>query len=913
MISDFLNNCEPEQANSLENPPSWITEFREKLEKDEEEYGKWTKVGSGGREQEKDDADLEAGIYGFWKQCRDVEFLSAPPAQPLAVSIPNPGSSNVWSMSPTERHRLAAYWEADLRSMAYKSNAFEFKILESRYQRACANYKNVKDETRRRILSNANLIGCTTTGAASLVSLLKTVGPKVLMVEEAGQVLESHIIAALVPSVEHFISIGDPKQLHPTLANYSLSMDSQHGRKFYKFDRSLMERLADSGWPMSQINVQRRMRPSISHFPRTILYPKLEDHPIVKSYPPVQGMEKDVYFFTHTHPEDSEQQDSVSKSNKFEVDMIKDLVLYFLKQGVYNGTGDIAVLCAYLGQVQKVREALRDLMAAVSVDERDEYELFKQGERVDDIFDQVFVGRRIRLGTVDTFQGNEAKIVIISLVRNSGQFEEGHGSIGFLKSSNRINVALSRAKHGMFILGNASNLRQNPTWKTILDDMEAHDQIGDRFSIVCHRHPNRKIVITEPGQLNTESPEGGCLLPCDDYLPCGHTCPSVCHPDEDLHDRLECYRPCTRNKCPRGHPCPLLCYKYCGQCMSPIYDVTLPCGHIAKTISWYNTLRNMLALLTVNFSHELDNLRLVECTEIVEKRLLHCEHTAMMACFEDPGKASCEAICDSAMTCCSRSCNAKCFQCQKLSIPPDAPVPAGIIPRVRHESHPCDRILKCQHVCGLDCSPNHNCNGQCGQPCRQQCSPRGYHACPKACWETCSPCTEPCLWTCPHIACPVPCGSVCSRLPCDELCTNTLACGHPCPSVCGEPCPQQACPVCLPADRQADVIDLILGKTLAEFDPSTGDIRERLITLQCGHLFTVETLDDHCGMSAHYEIGPKGEFLDVKAPPITHRMPPCCPTCQGPITALRYGRVIKRANLDILEQNAASTISTLNV
>lgn len=62
-----------------------------------------------------------------------------------------------------------------------------------------------------------------------------------------------------------------------------------------------------------------------------------------------------------------------------QVDMIRDLVLYFLKQGPYDGDGDIAVLCAYLGQLQKVRAALRDLEVSVSVDERDEEQLELMG------------------------------------------------------------------------------------------------------------------------------------------------------------------------------------------------------------------------------------------------------------------------------------------------------------------------------------------------------------------------------------------------------------------------------------------------------------------------------------------------------------------------------------------------------
>ena len=76
--------------------------------------------------------------------------------------------------------------------------------------------------------------------------------------------------------------------------------------------------------------------------------------------------------------------------------MIRDLVMYFLKQGAYDGAGDIAVLCAYLGQLQKVRAALRDLKIAVSVDERDEEQLERTGLAVDDIgFVQVQVSRHV--------------------------------------------------------------------------------------------------------------------------------------------------------------------------------------------------------------------------------------------------------------------------------------------------------------------------------------------------------------------------------------------------------------------------------------------------------------------------------------------------------------------------------------
>jgi len=101
-----------------------------------------------------------------------------------------------------------------------------------------------------------------------------------------------------------------------------------------------------------------------------------------------------------------------------------------------------------------------------------------------------------------------------------------------------------------------------------------------------------------------------------------------------------------------------------------------------------------------------------------------------------------------------------------------------------------------------------------------------------------------------------------------------------------------------------------MQRKLAEIDLSSEDISERLIKLACGHVFTVETLDGHCNMSEYYEIDLMGVFTATKAPPVNYQTPPSCPTCRGPITALRYGRVTKRANLDILEQNVASKMSS---
>ncbi|KAH9987464.1 AAA domain-containing protein [Russula compacta] len=254
----FLDFQYPQHADSLREPPFWIAEVFRRITEDEKENGEWTQVSKGKKANQ--DPEI-TGIYGFWKNGGDIEFIQSPstskskgdggvdPRQAffeelsfsgMMPSIP-PGqrslenlitsTSDVWSMSLSERKCLAQSWEDDMRRAAYEINLEEFHLLKKRYKVACKGYEDVQDALRRGLLSRADLIACTTTGAAKLISLLTSIRPKVVMVEEAGQVLEAHILASLVPSVEHLICIGDPQQLRPNISTFSLSMDSTSGRE----------------------------------------------------------------------------------------------------------------------------------------------------------------------------------------------------------------------------------------------------------------------------------------------------------------------------------------------------------------------------------------------------------------------------------------------------------------------------------------------------------------------------------------------------------------------------------------------------------------------------------------------------------------------------------------------------------
>ncbi|KAG9057264.1 hypothetical protein FS842_007802 [Serendipita sp. 407] len=451
----------------------------------------------------------------------------------------------------------SAYGEMKRAEEAFEENMKSFKTLKT--------LEEFQSMQRLESLKNLDIIGCTTTGAARLLDLLKGLQPKIILVEEAGQVLEAHSLATLVPSVQHLIMIGDPQQLRPTINNYEFATENPYGGHLFKFDQSLMERLAWSGLPMAQLSIQRRMRPAVSNLIRGCLYPKLQDHASVRDYPRIRGMAKDVWFLHHTNKEDGGGEDAVSKCNMFEVAMVKSLVQFFLRQGVYNSPTSIVVLCAYLGQLTKVRDALSDCKLSVVLDERDEDLLVARGDDQEEshqvVKKQVDVSKQVRIRTVDNFQGEEADIVILSLVRNPGK--GNGGGIGFLKSSNRANVALSRARHGMFVLGNGEVLENsNGIWPSVIQEFKQQDAYGEAFPFACHRHPNDTQWLSSPKEIDTLFPDGRCLLPCGVKLGCGHACPSKCHPDDDFHTTIRCAEPCDR-LCPLGHPCDKLCFEEC--------------------------------------------------------------------------------------------------------------------------------------------------------------------------------------------------------------------------------------------------------------------------------------------------------------------------------------------------------------
>ncbi|CAE6473590.1 unnamed protein product [Rhizoctonia solani] len=788
----------------------------------------------------------------------------------------------VWNMSLTERNTLYDTWYATASESIRESQIEDFENLRKKHAAARQSFEEIKEQGKVNILRRSHIIGCTTTGAAKVVSLLSGVEPKVMIVEEAGQVLESHILASLVESVQHIIMIGDPLQLRPSVNSYKLATDNPRTGHIWKFDRSLMERLSDSGFPMSQIDVQRRMRPAISALIRKPLYPKLKDHQLVTRYPDVRGMHRNVFFVSHTNKEVGGGEDSVSKNNAYEIDMIYDLVLHLLRQGCYNKEGNIVVLAAYLGQIPKIRQKLRDVVTTI-VDERDAELLEQHGIEDEETttVQEVKVSKHVLIRTLDNFQGEEGEVVILSLVRNNGtpfdkhisslQHTGGRSNVGFLRSKNRTNVGLSRAKHGMYIFGNAPELAQaSDMWATVLQELHQSGSIGDGLPITCQRHPDYVEWVRQPGRLPIVSPDGGCLRPCAEPLPCGHVCPFKCHSDDPKHMT-------TRQSETAGsqfetsdfpvvmctqlpHATSLVCPK-----KSSVTPESKSNCRFANTKQRCLAAKIQLRIRVKNHAEWALRVARNHVQPSVEpaKNLVHPTPDVLVL----DGSHALTILNMFVVASCAVDIRAK------TNARKDTPA------RVHARTNVAKYAPMAPAVCHARCPAGRVCGLAHG-------TVSIYSVRPLVEWRV--------LDFLVTRNAPIPYNVVTPALP----------------VVCGEPCVQQTCRFCASDNTLDSIVDLVMHTSLRDLEDD-GSLDSMTITLPCRHVFTVETLDGITSLGDFYEKDAAGNWMKSITPDDTGeiRTRPVCPSCRGNIDSRRYGRVCKNSNLAILQHNTASSLS----
>lgn len=284
---------------------------------------------------------------------------------------------DIWKMEFKERQVECDQWKLDI--LAAVSN--QVREAGEEYNKALLQIRAVYLERDLEKIRNKRIIACTTTAAAKYVKEVQSVSPGVVLVEEAGEILESHILTAIGPRTKQLILIGDHKQLRPKVNDYKLTVEKGEG---YDLNKSLFERLILKGVPHEVLFQQHRMRPELSTIIKELTYPDLCDAPSTEGRPDLRGCNDNLIFIDHRVPEvetneGMEWRDAFSPSSKknlFECEMTLKCIRYLGQQG-YR-TDEIVVLTPYLGQLRLLMDHLSQSSDPV-LNDLDSYDLVRAG------------------------------------------------------------------------------------------------------------------------------------------------------------------------------------------------------------------------------------------------------------------------------------------------------------------------------------------------------------------------------------------------------------------------------------------------------------------------------------------------------------------------------------------------------
>ena len=320
------------------------------------------------------------------------------------------------------------------------------------------------------LFGEARVIACTLVGSAH--RLLEGMKFGTLFIDEAAQALEA---ACWIPMrrASRVILAGDHCQLPPTVKSIAALRAG--------LGKTLMERIAENKPEVvTLLKIQYRMNEEIMRFSSDWFYggqvesaPQIKyrsildfDHPI--TWIDTSNEENQITIEGEDAPEDSASTsssvsaanqnsdlnfkeqfvgESFGRINKAEAELtLLTLAEYFTKIGKQRVLGDsidVGIISPYRAQVQYLKKLIK------------KYEFFKPYRRL------------ISVNTVDGFQGQERDVILISLVRSNDE-----GQIGFLKDLRRMNVAMTRARMKLIILGNKDTMTQHPFYKKLWEYVE---------------------------------------------------------------------------------------------------------------------------------------------------------------------------------------------------------------------------------------------------------------------------------------------------------------------------------------------------------------------------------------------------------------------------------------------------------
>ena len=296
---------------------------------------------------------------------------------------------------------------------------------------------------RNQLFREARVIASTLVGSAN--RLLDGMKFGTLFIDEAAQALEA---ACWIPMrrATRVILAGDHCQLPPTIKSVAAMKGG--------LDKTLMQRIVErKPEAVTLLKMQYRMNEAIMRFSSDWFYHgEVEAAPMVK-YRGILDLDKAIEW-KDTSGDTSHEQfvgDNFGRINKEEAQLtLLTLAEYFVRIGrqrIIDERIDVGIISPYRAQVQYLRHLIK---------RTDFYKPFR---------------KIIAVNTVDGFQGQERDIIVISMVRSNEE-----GQIGFLRDLRRMNVAITRARMKLIILGDSATLTRHPFYRRL---KEYIDSLGE--------------------------------------------------------------------------------------------------------------------------------------------------------------------------------------------------------------------------------------------------------------------------------------------------------------------------------------------------------------------------------------------------------------------------------------------------
>ncbi|KAI3819831.1 hypothetical protein L1987_13683 [Smallanthus sonchifolius] len=325
-------------------------------------------------------------------------------------------------------------------------------ILEGRFRGGGNfNLEEARASLEASFANEAEVVFTTVSSSGRKLFSRLTHGFDMVVIDEAAQASEVGVLPPLALGAARCVLVGDPQQLPATVISKAA------GTLLYS--RSLFERFQQAGCPTMLLSVQYRMHPQIREFPSRYFYQgRLTDSESVANLPDEayykDPMLKPYIFYDITHGRESHRGGSVSYRNIHEAQFCLRLYLHLQKSVKSLGIPKVSV-----GIITPYKLQLKCI-------QREFEEVLKSEE-----------GKDLYINTVDAFQGQERDVIIMSCVRASN-----HG-VGFVADIRRMNVALTRARRALWVMGNASTLVQSDDWAALIADAKTRECYMDMDSL----------------------------------------------------------------------------------------------------------------------------------------------------------------------------------------------------------------------------------------------------------------------------------------------------------------------------------------------------------------------------------------------------------------------------------------------